>query len=148
MDKIAQPAMRHRSAVQNWITSNVDGQVICPAKTYYNRYCYRFRNKGLKYLHRMLVILWIHHPCTGTEFAAVMQLHCQSVPATRSKIWTFQWVAPRGFETNDHVRRFLINTSITRLSTVIPENVGTGSGEKPVASAVSHILHQPILTLM
>ena len=132
------------STVQNWITSNVDGSGYLPGQTYTITVTVTGSgNKGFEVspqdaagnFHGTIML------GTGTEFPGGNTNYITHSSASNSnpKIWTFQWVAPAaGTGPVTMYGAFALGISNTRLSTLaIPENVGTGLGEKPVASAVS-----------
>lgn len=131
------------STVQNWITSNVDPTGYLPGQTY--NITVTVTGSGAKgfevspqdpagNFYGTLIL------GTGTEFAGGNTDYITQSNSSNSnpKVWTFQWTAPdAGSGTVTMYGAFALNTSVTKLSTlVIPENIGTGVTEKPLANGI------------
>lgn len=132
------------SNVSNWITSNVDQSGYLPGQTYTITVTVTGSgNKGFEVSPQNAAGSYFGTIVlgTGTEFAGGNTHYITHSAASNSnpKIWTFQWVAPAANSGPVTMYgAFALGVGNTRLSTLtIPENVGTGIGDKPVASAVS-----------
>jgi hypothetical protein len=130
------------STVQNWITSDVGPEGYLPGQTYAITCTVTGSGKkGFEVSPQNGAgdLLGTLIAGSGSKLVGSNKyITHTSSSNSNPKIWTFQWVAPvAGTGSVTFYGAFALSTSSTKLSTlVIPENIGTGVADKPVAASV------------